>query len=111
MRGNLFLEFLKNCAPEELQEFQIAGFLDENPKLRKRTLQGFKIFGGLDHLEELSRIYPLDGIMVTITHMPEDALRRVFDTASELNLNVYQWTADTNPHEVSFEELRFPKVV
>lgn len=111
MRGNLFLEFLKNCAPEELHEFNIAGFLDENPKLRRRTLQGFKIFGGLEQLEELSRIYPLHGIMVTITHMPEDALRRVFDTASELNLKVYQWTADTMPREVGFDEVRFRKVV
>ena len=34
------------------------------------------IFLGLDHSEELSPIYPLHGIMVTITHMQEEGLRR-----------------------------------
>jgi len=101
MRGNLFLEFLKNCAPDEFKDFQIAGFLDQNPKLRRRTLQGFKIFGGLEHLEELTQTYPLHGIMLTITDLPEEARREVFDLASDLGLKVYQWRADRVPVEIS----------
>lgn len=104
MRGNLFLEFLKNCAPDELQEFQIAGFLDENPKLKRRTLQGFKIFGGLDDLEELSRVYPLEGIMLTITDLPEESRNRVLAMASGLNLKVFQWRADRSPQEITSDE-------
>jgi UDP-N-acetylmuramyl pentapeptide phosphotransferase/UDP-N-acetylglucosamine-1-phosphate transferase len=104
-RGNLFVDFLKNCSPDEFKGFQIAGFLDENPKLRRRTLQGFKIFGGLSHLEELADRYDLDGVMVAITHMPEEAMKDVFETAGKLNLKVYQWRSDIAPREIFLEDV------
>jgi FlaA1/EpsC-like NDP-sugar epimerase len=100
-RGTLFVEFLKNCAPEEFAGYKIAGFLDENPKLRNRSLQGYKIYGGLTHLEALAELYPIDGIMVAITDLSAEGMKRVIDTASSLDLKVYQWAADRSPREVT----------
>ena len=99
--GNLFIDYLKNCAPEEFQQFQISGFLDENRKLRKRTLQGFKILGGLNHLEELKVRYPIHGILVAISDMPEERMNKVFEAASELDLKVYRWQSDIMPKEIA----------
>jgi FlaA1/EpsC-like NDP-sugar epimerase len=110
-RGNLFIGYLKSCAPEEFQHFQIAGFLDENPKLRGRVLQGFKIFGNLDGMEKLTRTHSLHGIMITITHMSDEAMARVFEMAYRLNLKVYRWHVDGLPQEVNMEEIKLPKVV
>jgi len=103
--GNLFVEYVKNCAPEEFQRFQIAGFLDRNHKLRKRTLQGYKIHGGLDHLEELMVRYPLHGILVAISNMPAEDMQEVFDIASKAGLKVYRWQADLMPREIRFAEV------
>ncbi|MDB4265231.1 hypothetical protein N9891_00620 [bacterium] len=105
MRGNLFVEFLKNCNPDEFNQFQIAGFLDDNRKLHRRTLQGFKIYGDLDHLEELVSCHELHGIMVTITDLPGQAMERVFETARRLGLTVYQWEADGVPTQLTQESL------
>jgi len=102
--GNLFVDYLKSCAPEEFHQFHIAGFLDENRKLRKRTLQGFKILGGLDHLEDLKERYPIHGILVAISDTPEECMNRVFEAASKLDLKVYRWQADLMPKEIAFDE-------
>ena len=102
--GNLFVEYLKNCKPEEFHQFQISGFLDENEKLKNRTLQGFKILGGLDDLEALNKSYPLDGIIVVISKMPEESMKKVFELASKEDLKVYRWQADTMPQEITFDE-------
>lgn len=99
-RGTLFIEFLKNCAPEEFADFKVAGFLDENPKLRNRWLQGYRIHGGLACLEDLAGLYPISGVMVAITELPDEALRRLLEQASRLGLTVYQWSADQQPQKV-----------
>ena len=102
--GNLFVDYLKNCAPEEFQQFHISGFLDENRKLRKRTLQGFQILGGLNHLEDLKERYPIHGILVAISDMPEGCMTKVFEAAAKSDLKVYRWQADVMPREIAFEE-------
>lgn len=107
--GSLFVEYLKNSSPEEFRNFQIAGFLDENSKLRRRTLQGFKIFGGLNHLEELTPVFPLEGIVVTIASVSDAAMRGIFETASALNLKVYRWEVDSVPVEIEFAESQVRK--
>jgi len=104
-RGTLFVEFLKNCAPEEFLDFKVAGFLDRNPKLRNRTLQGYKVYGGLEHLELLTETYPIDGLMIAITDLSDEALEEIFQIASSLDLTVYQWTVDQKPREVTEEDL------
>ncbi|MCX8240250.1 MAG: hypothetical protein OSB05_15650 [Akkermansiaceae bacterium] len=97
--GNLFVDYLKNSAPAEFEKFKISGFLDENENLKNRMLQGFQIHGGLDCIEDLKGKYPLHGILVAISDMPEEGMQRVFEVASQSDLKVYQWQADLTPLE------------
>ncbi|YCM42641.1 hypothetical protein V2O64_15115 [Verrucomicrobiaceae bacterium 227] len=99
MMGNLFVEYLKTSAPEEFRQFQISGFLDDNRKLKRRTLQGFKIHGGLDCLEELKERYPLHGILVAITGISEKEMVRINKAAAEAKLKVYLWQAELTPQD------------
>ena len=101
MMGNLFVEYLKNSDPEEFQEFQISGFLDDNPSLNGRSIQGFKIHGGLDRLEELREIYPLHGILVAISAISEGEMALICKVASDANLKVYRWRAELTPQEIT----------
>lgn len=103
-RGNLFIGCLKSCEPGEYSDLQVVGFLDDNPALRRRVLQGFKIFGDLDSLANLVKKRPIDGIIVTITDLRNETLERVEQVAAELNLRVYEWVIDPLPRLIPSRE-------
>lgn len=82
---------------------QVVGFLDDNPSLKDRVMQGFRIFGDLDYLEEFVEDRSCHGIIVTITQMDQSARERVNEVAKALDLTVYEWALDPRPRIV------FPK--
>ena len=69
--------------------------MDDHVKLGRRTIQGFKIYGGLRKLEGLLRRFNVDGIVLAITSNVE--LNRVLKEAERLNLTVYCWKVDRMP--------------
>ena len=98
--GNLFVKYLKTCTPDEFKNFQISGFLDENPKLKNRTINGFKIHGDLDVLEELNSEFPVHGILIAIAGISAEELEKVLTLAARLGIAVYRWDADFNPKRI-----------
>lgn len=52
--GCLFIRHLAHGGfPEATSTFKVAGFLDDNPLLYQRLINGFKVHGGLEHLGRL----------------------------------------------------------
>ena len=98
--GNLFVDYLKTCTPAQFQNFQISGFLDENPKLKNRTIKGFKIHGDLDVLEALNSEFPVHGILIAIDGISEEQLEGVMTLAARLGIAVYRWDADFKPSRI-----------
>ena len=101
--GNLFIGNLKSCEPGEFSHLRVVGFIDDNPVLRRRLLQGFRVFGGLDCLAELIKKHRIDGIIVAITERNPEVLKKVSRVATELNLRVYEWTVAPLPRLISRE--------
>ena len=95
--GNLFVKYLKICRPREFQQFQISGFLDDNPSLKGRCINGFRIFGGLETIEEISKEYPIHGILIAIHNLPEERREKIFAEAESLHLSVYDWSPELQP--------------
>ncbi|MEN8680722.1 MAG: hypothetical protein ABF391_11815 [Akkermansiaceae bacterium] len=100
-RGNLFLELLKNSSPEEFKEFKVAGFLDRNLKLRRRSVSGYRVFGDLNAIEDLRQRYPLHGIMIAITQMSDEDREEVFEVALNHGLAVYEWSSSHLPQLIA----------
>jgi UDP-GlcNAc:undecaprenyl-phosphate/decaprenyl-phosphate GlcNAc-1-phosphate transferase len=92
--GNLFVQHLKTCSPRQFQTFQVSGFLDDNPNLRHRTINGFKVHGDLDQLDHIVASYPVHGILIAIADLAEERLREILRIAENHGLAVYQWTVD-----------------
>jgi len=104
--GNLFVDFVKSCSPDEFDQFQISGFLDDNVKLGRRSIQGFKIHGGLAKLQELNEQFPLHGVILTISEISEFELNRVLSEIQRLGLVAYRWEADRMPWRVNKDDMR-----
>ena len=98
--GNLFLQHLKTCAPAEFRNFQISGFLDDNPILKNRTVNGFKVHGDLDDIPEIIAIYPVHGLLIAIQNFSEEKQHEIMETAARHGLAVYEWKLDLEPRRV-----------
>ncbi len=98
--GNLFIKYLKISNPSEYHGFQISGFLDDNPILMGRMVNGFQIHGGLDMLKPICSKYKLHGIIMAIHQLPEERLRKILENASQLDLAVYSWSPDLTPRRI-----------
>ncbi|MFT6574947.1 MAG: UDP-N-acetylmuramyl pentapeptide phosphotransferase/UDP-N-acetylglucosamine-1-phosphate transferase [Akkermansiaceae bacterium] len=104
--GNLFVNFLKSCAPDEFDEFQISGFLDENRNLKNRSIQGFKIHGDLAELKSLKGKFSVHGIIVTISEISEVELGELVKKAEDHGIVVYRWEANRMPWKVERSTLQ-----
>lgn len=104
--GNLFVDFLKSCSPDEFDEFQISGFLDDNRNLKNRSIQGFKIHGNLEELKSLSERFPVHGIIVTISEISDAGLREILKKVEGHGMVVYRWEANRMPWKVERSTLQ-----
>lgn len=98
--GNLFVKYLKTCTPQEFQRFQISGFLDDNPALKGRTINGFRIIGGLDEINGITEEYPIHGILLAIRNVSEERRRQILLEAERHCLTVYLWAPELAPIRV-----------
>lgn len=98
--GNLFVKYLKTCTPQEFQRFQISGFLDDNPALKGRTINGFRILGGLDAIDEISGEYPIHGILLAMRKISDERRQQILNEAERLGLTVYLWAPELQPIRV-----------
>lgn len=89
--GELFLSHLKTSSPMELHKLRILGFIDDHPNLKRRVLDGFRIYGTVQDLPALIDRHNLHGVVITATRLkPEraDELNRIVE---ETGLTLYWW--------------------
>jgi UDP-GlcNAc:undecaprenyl-phosphate GlcNAc-1-phosphate transferase len=53
---------------------QVVGFVDDDPRLRRRRLQGVPVLGGIDEIERILASSRPDAVLVTIPAAPRDRL-------------------------------------
>lgn len=70
--GELCLRYLQK---EHHPAYQVAGFIDDDPKKRGKRIRGVRILGDQRHLEVVSRLYKIAAIFVALpsaTHFEKD---------------------------------------
>jgi FlaA1/EpsC-like NDP-sugar epimerase len=58
----------------ESAEARVVGFLDDNPRVRRRRIQGIVVLGGLDEADRAIASARADEVLVTIPDAPRDRL-------------------------------------
>ena len=98
--GELFLHHLKVTEPTQLADRRIIGFVDDNPNLARKSMDGFKIFGGAEKLGELVEKYSIKGVVVCATRMAPEKAEFLNKTACDLGLKVFRWRPQLQLTEV-----------
>ncbi len=65
---------------------RVVGFVDDNPRLRRRSVQGVKVVGGSGELERLLKRLEPDIVLVTIPNAPREALDPVVAACDALEV-------------------------
>ena len=95
--GRSLLRELRETAGE-----QVVGFVDDDPRLSRRRLQGVPVLGSTDEIEGiLSRAQP-DAVLVTIPDAPRERLGLVIDacTLAQVPCRFVRRDTDLDPRAV-----------
>jgi UDP-GlcNAc:undecaprenyl-phosphate/decaprenyl-phosphate GlcNAc-1-phosphate transferase len=65
---------------------QVVGFVDDDPRLRRRRMQGVPVLGGLDEIEHVLGQARPDVVLVTIPHAPRERLDAVVGSCEKADV-------------------------
>lgn len=84
-QGLLALQRLLNV---ESNRFTPVGFIDENPSLEGRIVNGFSVFGGHWKLERLIRTRNIDELHIANPNLEPEVMRRIQNIAQKQEIKV-----------------------
>ena len=64
----------------------MVGFVDDDPRLRRRRMQGVPVLGGLDEIEQLLGQTRPDVVLVTIPHARRERLDAVVSSCEKADV-------------------------
>jgi UDP-GlcNAc:undecaprenyl-phosphate GlcNAc-1-phosphate transferase len=65
----------------DIDDARVVGFLDDNPRIRRRRILGITVLGGLDEATRAIASSRADEVLVTIPGAAHDRLQTVFEAA------------------------------
>ncbi len=57
--------------------YQVVGFIDEDPKMRNRRINGLRVLGDYHHLDILTQLYNIQEIFIATRDVPPAKMQRV----------------------------------
>jgi FlaA1/EpsC-like NDP-sugar epimerase len=66
---------------------RVLGFVDDNPRLRRRRVQGTRVLGGTHELPRLLEEHVVDIVLVTIPDAPQERLNEVVTACGDAGID------------------------
>lgn len=86
--GEQGLLALQRLLSNDSHHFTLVGFIDEDPQMEGRWINGFLVFGGHWKLERLIRTRNIHEIHITESNLPSEVIRRVYNIAEKYGLAI-----------------------
>lgn len=97
-RGLWCLRYLEQCQDPG---YEVVGFIDDDPSLQHKRLDGYRVLGDHHHLETLIQLYHIQEIFLAASDMPPGRLERVQELCQRLNLTLSRFQPHTVQEVVS----------
>ena len=79
--GDLVLRYLR-----KQNNSQIVGFIDDDPKKRRKYFQGIKVLGDCYDIGALARLYHINEVLVAISNLSRKDLGRIWSLCDKANV-------------------------
>ncbi|MCR4939009.1 MAG: polysaccharide biosynthesis protein [Treponemataceae bacterium] len=66
----------------------IIGYIDDNPQLRHRLIQGVEVKGSIDDFEEIARTESFDKLIIAISVISAEKIQKAVETAKKYDIDV-----------------------
>lgn len=76
--GDLGEALLRELGRSEDSDFQVLGFVDDDPRLHKTTIHGVPVLGGVDKVYSIAESQSVSEILIATPEASEEEMRRVF---------------------------------
>jgi len=98
--GELFVSHVRLSESGKWSDFIFVGYLDDDPNLKDRWMQGFRIFGGLNEIEQIVNLQHVKCVIVTMGGLAPDRRTELFRQAERLGIEVREWVSDLDTHVI-----------
>lgn len=76
--GDLGEALLRELGRSEDSDFQVVGFVDDDPRLHQTTIHGVPVLGGVDVVHSIAEANTVSEILIATPEASEEEMRRVF---------------------------------
>lgn len=98
--GELFIYGVRLSPPERWSAFTFVGFLDDDVHVKGRRLQGFRVHGSLDDIQQIAALHGIRCVIITMTKLPHARRVQLLEIAGQLGIEVREWQPELEPRLV-----------
>ena len=69
-------------------KYSIVGYIDDNPQLKHRIIQGVEVLGSIDDFEEIARSETFDELIIAISVISAEKIQRAVEIAKKNDIGV-----------------------
>lgn len=80
---------LKHWSENSLSYFKIIGFLDDNPSLKGKSIEGVEVLGTSGDIGEVAARYHLDAAVIAISNIDKTELLEIIDRCRNTGISVH----------------------
>ena len=84
--GHCGEHLLRELSVEQSAPYEIACYLDDDPKKKHRSLHGIPVFGGVDRLGAAVEKYQAEQVLLAIANLDGAAMRRVIEACERISI-------------------------
>jgi len=84
--GGLGERLLREVSQNPALNFDVIGFLDDDPDKLGRTLHGREVLGGIDDCARMARKYRAEELLIAVTHASAAQMRRMVEACKASSL-------------------------
>ena len=66
----------------------IIGYIDDNPQLKNRIIQGVEVLGSIDDYEEIARSETFDNLIIAINVISAEKIQRAVEISKKYDINI-----------------------
>ncbi|MFP4358835.1 MAG: hypothetical protein ACLFSZ_10440 [Puniceicoccaceae bacterium] len=92
-RGNLYLQDYRLVHPEMIGSVRVVGFIDDDPRLRRRRIHGSIVLGSSREIDKLVREHKVDELII-LCRLREERLNWLIDLCRDLGIKLKVWNRE-----------------